>query len=39
MNLRFIFEAVAGTVCLLAVLFFGSKGISAFALFTFYNEN
>ena len=35
MNLRFIFEAVVGAVCLLAILFFGSKGIAALALFAF----
>ena len=33
MNLRFIFEAVVGAICFVLILFFGSKGESAFALF------
>jgi hypothetical protein len=33
MNIRFVFEAVVGAICFLAILFFGSKGESAPALF------
>jgi len=36
MNIRFTFEAVIGTICLLAILFFGSIGLIALALFVLF---